>query len=54
VIEVNTDPASCSNLINDSFADILMSGADNATESDMRRALAGLDDDGSAEMLALF
>ncbi|SFL51505.1 DUF3775 domain-containing protein [Methylobacterium pseudosasicola] len=54
VKEGNTDPDSGSNPIDDGSTDVLMSGGDDATESEVRGAIAGLDDDARAELLALF
>lgn len=54
VKEGNTDPDSGSNPIDDGSTDVLISGTDDATESEVRGMIAGLDDDSRAELLALF
>ncbi|WCS26101.1 DUF3775 domain-containing protein [Methylobacterium sp. NMS14P] len=53
VKEGNTDPDSGSNPIDDGATDVLISGTDDATESEVRGVIAGLDDDSRAELLAL-
>ncbi|MCJ2057534.1 DUF3775 domain-containing protein [Methylobacterium sp. J-048] len=53
VKEGDTDPDSGSNPIDDGSTDVLTSGTDDATESEVRGAIAGLDDDARAELLAL-
>jgi len=54
VKEGNTDPDSGSNPIDDGATDVLISGTDDATESEVRSFITGLDDDSRAELLALF
>ena len=56
VIEVKeglTDPDSGSNPIDDGATDVLVSGTDDATASEVRGLIRGLDDDARAELLAL-
>jgi hypothetical protein len=53
VKEGNTDPDSGSNPTDDGATDVLISGTDDATESEVRGLIAGLDDDSRAELLAL-
>ncbi|MDP4004026.1 DUF3775 domain-containing protein [Methylobacterium sp. NEAU K] len=53
VKEGNTDPDSGSNPIDDGSTDVLVSGTDDATESEVRGVISGLDDDSRAELLAL-
>jgi|GEM_PF-923727 len=48
-----TDPDSGSNPIDDGATDVLVSGTDDATESEVRSMIAGLNDDQRAELLAL-
>lgn len=51
--EGNTDPDAGSNPIDDGATDVLISGTDDATESEVRSMIAGLNDDARAELLAL-
>jgi hypothetical protein len=53
VKEGNTDPDSGSNPIDDGATDVLISGTDDATESEIRSMISGLNDDARAELLAL-
>ncbi|MET0368030.1 MAG: DUF3775 domain-containing protein [Methylobacterium sp.] len=53
VKEGPTDPDSGSNPIDDGATDVLVSGTDDATESEVRGMIAGMDDDSRAELLAL-
>jgi hypothetical protein len=53
VKEGETDPDSGSNPIDDGSTDVLVSGTDDATESEVRGMIAGLNDDARAELLAL-
>ncbi|GJE25220.1 DUF3775 domain-containing protein [Methylobacterium organophilum] len=53
VKEGPTDPDSGSNPIDDGATDVLVSGTDDATESEIRSFLRGLNDDERANLLAL-
>ncbi|WP_375465261.1 DUF3775 domain-containing protein [uncultured Methylobacterium sp.] len=53
VKEGATDPDSGSNAIDDGATDVLTSGTDDATESEVRGMIAGLNDDERADLLAL-
>ncbi len=53
VKEGATDPDSGSNPIDDGATDVLVSGTDDATASEVRGLIRGLDDDARAELLAL-
>lgn len=53
VKEGATDPDSGSNPIDDGATDVLVSGVDDGTESEVRGMIRGLDDDARAELLAL-
>ncbi|MDR7035351.1 MULTISPECIES: DUF3775 domain-containing protein [Methylobacterium] len=53
VKEGATDPDSGSNPIDDGSTDVLVSGTDDATESEVRGMIAGLNDDERANLLAL-
>ncbi|GLS43211.1 DUF3775 domain-containing protein [Methylobacterium brachythecii] len=48
-----TDPDSGSNPIDDGATDVLTSGTDDATESEVRGLIRGLNDDQRADLLAL-
>ncbi|MCE4224399.1 DUF3775 domain-containing protein [Methylobacterium sp. C25] len=48
-----TDPDSGSNPIDDGATDVLTSGTDDATESEVRGLIRGLNDDQRANLLAL-
>ncbi len=54
VKEGPTDPDSGSNPIDDGATDVLVSGTDDATESEIRAMIRGLNDDERANLLALF
>ncbi|GJE18349.1 DUF3775 domain-containing protein [Methylobacterium marchantiae] len=54
VKEGPTDPDSGSNAIDDGATDVLTSGTDDATESEIRSMIGGLNDDERANLLALF
>ncbi|GJE56182.1 MULTISPECIES: DUF3775 domain-containing protein [Methylobacterium] len=53
VKEGPTDPDSGSNPIDDGATDVLTSGTEDATETEVRGMIRGLDDDRRAELLAL-
>ncbi|WP_019905818.1 DUF3775 domain-containing protein [Methylobacterium sp. 77] len=53
VKEGPTDPDSGSNPIDDGSTDVLTSGTDDATESEVRSMISGLNDDERANLLAL-
>ncbi len=53
VKEGATDPDSGSNPIDDGSTDVLVSGTDDATEREIRGAIASLNDDERANLLAL-
>ncbi|MER2263689.1 DUF3775 domain-containing protein [Methylobacterium oxalidis] len=53
VKEGATDPDSGSNPIDDGSTDVLVSGTDDATESEVRSMISGLNDDERANLLAL-
>ena len=53
VKEGATDPDSGSNPIDDGATDVLTAGTDDATESELRGMIAGLNDDERADLLAL-
>ncbi|CAA2102234.1 MULTISPECIES: DUF3775 domain-containing protein [Methylobacterium] len=53
VKEGATDPDSGSNPIDDGSTDVLTSGTDDATESEVRSMISGLNDDERANLLAL-
>lgn len=53
VKEGATDPDSGSNPIDDGATDVLVAGTDDATESEVRSMIRGLNDDERAELLAL-
>lgn len=54
VKEGPTDPDSGSNAIDDGATDVLTSSTDDATESEIRSMIRGLNDDERANLLALF
>lgn len=53
VKEADTDPDSGSNPIDDGATDVLTSGADDATEREVRAVIRSLNDDERADLLAL-
>ncbi|MBV9076238.1 MAG: DUF3775 domain-containing protein [Methylobacteriaceae bacterium] len=53
VKEGDTDPDSGSNPTDDGAADVLMAGADDATEEEVREFIAGLNDDERTDLVAI-